>query len=358
MLMLEGIGRKQFRAWAKGRVEQLNAIFDYRPRPGMPGIYELIVPAVHPTQPLILFNYSKTAHSRLHLYPNGWTDPIRYCRGIVFDHVGNLVALPWPKFFNFDGDIKHVPAGPFSALMKYDGHLGIIFEYRGRIFITTRGDFESSTSIMATAMMERYSEKFSWNASLIRLIRGNTLLVEIIHPSTKVYLEYPEETFVLLGVRSLYTFEDRSEEVVKHFSTCLGIPGAERWQGSSIKDLVRLIRNPETPGEGFVACFANGERLKFKCTAYVRRMIRDSMGKNPYAYLIRRFMDGDLKAKLPLFDEETTAFARKFSRLVKAAVRPRKNRNEQRQRLYALAPDEFRTDAYKRACQELVRSRV
>jgi len=353
MVLKDGnVSKRNFRQWANQRIEELSELFDYSH--ARPKITDLVGLSFHPTEPFILFNYTRTAHSRLHLYPNGWTDVIRQCRGIVFDSYGNLVALPWPKFFNFNGNVRTIPPGPFTATVKYDGHLGIIFEYKGRFYVTTRGEFASSTSVLAEGMLARYIKKFGWKPEDIW---GTTLLVEILHPQTKVYLDYPEERFVLIGARSLHTLQDHPDERLLHLSQRLGIPLAERWQGSSVRELLETVSNPQQPGEGYVGRFANGEMLKFKCFGYVQRMVSDTMGKNPWAYVVRRLVDGDLKHKLPLLDEESVDFARKLAQRIRRTNRLPIPPKQRWQKLYTVAPSEFRTNGYKEACRELAKAK-
>jgi len=154
----------------------------------------------HPTFPIIGFNYTPVAHNELHTMTETWTNALRMCRGIVFElGSGDLLALPFEKFFNYGDhpETSDLKPGRYIASKKHDGHLGIIFRYRGQLLITTRGDFMSPTSKIATEMLE----KRRWLINQ-RLPHDCTMLVEIIHPKTHVIQDYgQEEKFILIGCR-------------------------------------------------------------------------------------------------------------------------------------------------------------
>ncbi len=93
------------KGWRQWRDDPANAAFmasclEYKAEEGMPAVTALVDPHFHPELPLVGLNYTDTAHRLLHRFENGWTAPIKQCRGIVFDRRSKLVALPFDKFFN------------------------------------------------------------------------------------------------------------------------------------------------------------------------------------------------------------------------------------------------------------------
>lgn len=176
----KAVGRN-FLPWAKENRTRMEQLFGYAQGQGMPAIYSLVKPFEHPELPLVGLNYSPVAHNTLHRFPSGWTTPLRLCRGIIFDTAGRLMAKPFPKFFNYGEhpETETVPDLPFEATRKHDGHLGIIFEHRGKLLVTTRGSFRSKTSVLAQKMLDGYARKFSWRKNFPKDI---TLLVEVIDP--------------------------------------------------------------------------------------------------------------------------------------------------------------------------------
>ena len=61
----------------------------------------LVVKQNHPTLPLSIYNYSRTTQ-----YDGMWDDITLNCRGLVLDNEGNVIAKPFPKFFNYE---EHKP---------------------------------------------------------------------------------------------------------------------------------------------------------------------------------------------------------------------------------------------------------
>ena len=57
----------------------------------------LVVKQNHPTFPLSIYNYSRTTQ-----YDGNWDRYTLACRGLVLDNEGNVIAKPFPKFFNYE----------------------------------------------------------------------------------------------------------------------------------------------------------------------------------------------------------------------------------------------------------------
>jgi RNA ligase len=57
----------------------------------------LVVKQNHPTLPLSIYNYSRTTQ-----YDGNWDRYTLACRGLVLDNEGNVIAKPFPKFFNYE----------------------------------------------------------------------------------------------------------------------------------------------------------------------------------------------------------------------------------------------------------------
>jgi RNA ligase len=114
----------------------------------------LIIKQVHPTLPLSIYNYSRECQ-----FNGNWDRYTLACRGLVLDNEGNVIAKPFPKFFNWeeikDDKYAHcegcrrvgmincahpeecggwemrsvIPNESFEVYEKMDGSLGIIFYY-------------------------------------------------------------------------------------------------------------------------------------------------------------------------------------------------------------------------------------
>jgi len=214
----------------------------------------LVVKQNHPTLPLSIYNYSRTTQ-----YDSMWDDITLNCRGLVLDLEGNVIAKPFPKFFNYEEHKpEDIPNENFEVYEKMDGSLGIIFHYEGDWLIATRGSFTSEQAIKGKEMLDKLNKS--------ALIPGYTYLVEIIYPENRIVVDYgDEEKLVVLGAYNNETGKEvevdemvnEGWEVVMRYKT---------W-GEGYDLLKEEISKDK---EGYVIRFSNGMRMKIKGTEYVR----------------------------------------------------------------------------------------
>ena len=329
--------------------EEMARLFEYVREEGMPSITALVKPSFHPELPLILLNYTQVAHNVLHQFPSGWTQPLRLCRGIVFSRRRRLIAIPFPKFFNDEEmeETRNLPDLPFVATMKHDGHLGIIFEYQGNIVVTTRGSFVSRTSRLANEeMMPAIGT--GWSS---RFPKNLTVLVEIIHPETKVIVDYgTEKKFILIGAFNRSTLEDLDYGKLKKLAQHLGLSLTETWSGNSLADLRNLVSDRRYNNqEGFVVRFENGFRVKLKNAGYVGEMIK---GKLTHRYIMQRLMSGSFDDRFSDLAGEIQAQANRLKKEVLACLKVEGGKKARWQYLYELFDEEERTAYTKGICRK------
>jgi len=347
-----------WREWKKRPDNQtrLNHLFDYPASPGMPPINALVDADFHPHLPLVLFNYSPVAHNTLFAFPDGWTAPLRLCRGIVFDlETSALVALPFPKFFNYGEHPETMNLkGAYEATLKQDGHLGIIFHYRGRKYLTTRGSFKSPSSKIGNRMLKRYlTAGGDWNNSKLD---NTTILVEMIHPDTHVHVDYNGiEEFRLIGAMDTATLGDSNHVQLEEIATALKLPLTQRWTGESLEELVELMQDRTIRNtEGYVVYFPyNHLRVKLKFATYIGLMVAEKLS---YSYLMRRYLSGNLQRMLDTLDEELMSTTMQMlGRLLYMASVPGRQKDKWR-KLYELEPADRRTNSFEATCREFVKS--
>jgi RNA ligase len=129
----------------------------------------LVIKQNHPTLPLSIYNYSRECQ-----YNGLWDDITLNCRGLVLDNKGNVVAKPFPKFFNYEEHKpEDIPNENFEVYEKMDGSLGIVFHYNNEWHVATRGSFTSEQAIKGMEMMKKYP--------IEKLDKGKTYLFEIIY---------------------------------------------------------------------------------------------------------------------------------------------------------------------------------
>ncbi len=241
-----------------------------------------VVKQNHPTLPLSIYNYSRTTQ-----YDGNWDRYTLACRGLVLDNEGNVIAKPFPKFFNYeeikDDKYAHcegcrksvmincahpeecggwemrsvIPNEPFEVFEKVDGSLGIIFHYEDEWHIATRGSFTSEQAIKGKEMLDKLSKT--------ALIPGYTYLVEIIYPENRIVVDYgDEEKLVVLGAYNNETGKEVDvDEMVNE-----GWDIVNRYDG--VNDYTKLKKIISNDSEGYVIRFSGGMRMKIKGDEYVR----------------------------------------------------------------------------------------
>lgn len=346
--------KKDYSIYAKKNKEQMAEWFDYAQDKGMPPINNLVSLSFHATEPLVLLNYTPLAHNTLFAHKTGWTLPLRLTRGIIFDFDGRLVAKGFPKFFNYKENEEAclLPDEKFEATVKMDGHLGIIFEYAGKLFITTRGSFESNTTKIATKMLAQYSRKNKWPKTYPQNL---TTLVEIIHPATKVLTDYAnEKKFVIIGAFDRNKLDDLSFNALTRLGQKLKLPVTEMATGLDFESLAKLMKDHSISNqEGYVVRFQSGLRVKLKFETYISKMIADKIS---YAYLMKKFMSGQLKDLMDILDEEVVGTAKLMLADILIYLSTEKTPKEMWRALYGLVPEEETTSSFQATCRNFVKA--
>ena len=207
----------------------------------------------HPDYDLYIYNYTQDAQ-----FDRLWNEITITCRGLILDGEMNIVARPFPKFFNLgEAPELGIPDTSFEVFDKMDGSLGILYWAGGLPFIASRGSFTSEQAVKATEMLHG-QYKNCWE----QLDQSKTYLFEIIYPENRIVLDYgATSALVLLAVVDTQTADEFPLEDI-------GFPLVEKYDG--IKD-IHVLKELETDNkEGFVIRFANNFRLKVKFQEYMR----------------------------------------------------------------------------------------
>ena len=266
----------------------------------------LIIKQVHPTLPISIYNYSRTCQ-----YGASWDEITLACRGLVLDTEGNVIAKPFPKFFNYEEHTaEEIPNEYFDVYEKMDGSLGICFYYeteltykeryklwfsanyetgmeynenivpnfddpyyeptqktKGEWYMATRGSFVSEQAVKGKELLAKYNFQ--------KLHTDYTYLFEIIYKENRIVCEYDFEDVVLLGVINTKTgievnlHSDTEDVRIQNIIKNIGFNVVTRYNtfGEGFDELKREISNSK---EGYVIRFRNGMRMKIKGDEYVR----------------------------------------------------------------------------------------
>jgi len=216
-----------------------------------------IIEREHPDNPRIrIVDYTTNAS-----FERVWNAVTLNCRGLIFDKVTRrIISLPFPKFFNFEEYKGGIPRKRPEITVQYDGSLGISYCLDNKIFWTTRGSFESEQAKVAQKI---WNEKY-WNKNIPADI---TLLVEIIHPSTRVAVNYNFVDLVMIGARNINNGYDFSYDELCELARELGMPVTEKIEANT-DEMVKKCAIMDSQKEGFVLRWNNGFRIKVKSAGY------------------------------------------------------------------------------------------
>lgn len=217
----------------------------------------------YPGAPMAILNYTPKCQ-----YAGAWSQSSMACRGLIYNtETGEIIARPFPKFFNHNEERAAKASGPVRVQDKMDGSLGILYQTpEGEYGIATRGSFSSEQAVHGTGVLRTIMEETGWQP-----YAGFTYLFEIIYPENRIVVDYGGmDDLILLdvinnqtGMSALGAMDD------------LGVPfTVAGWSSyDSLEAFLDAVDDAgeEANAEGFVVYFkTTGERVKFKYEEYKR----------------------------------------------------------------------------------------
>lgn len=214
---------------------------------------------------VVLLDYSQKCQ-----FSRAWNGVTLNSRGLIFrESTGEILARPFKKFFNFDEPTAdNPPVGVMVRSPKFDGSLGIVYRLNGEFFVSTRGSFESTQALYASARLREYIDNDQVFSDELHEIYNNnqTILVEIIFPENRIVVDYSGlDDLVLLDILD----NDTNKTVFEVYDSIL-------WPIKADKALIpegfydTIASDIPEGEEGFVLYWpSNALRLKVKSAEYV-----------------------------------------------------------------------------------------
>jgi len=207
----------------------------------------------HPSEDLWIYNYTPSA-----AYDRKWNDITLMCRGLVLDINYNIVARPFRKFFNIEElSPEIIPNLPFEVYEKMDGSLGIVFFWKNKWLLSTRGSFESEQAVKGQDLLNKYD--------LSILDPKYSYMFEIIYKENQIVCKYDFNDLVLLAAIN----NESGDELDIHsgyFDNSFNV--VKKYNG--ITDFYKVKELNGENKEGFVIKFSNNFRMKIKFDEYKR----------------------------------------------------------------------------------------
>jgi RNA ligase len=211
----------------------------------------------HATLPLTIYNYTDRC-----AWERGWDAVTEAARGLVVDREGAVVARPFGKFFNLgerpETQAAALPSETPELTEKYDGSLIIAFYFDGRWMCCTRGSWESEQARWAQDWLDVQSQ--TWPESAQKY----TLMFELCAPWNRIVVQYLSTKMVLIGAISQAA--DLSHVALRELARELGACPSEL----KLRADPASVELAEGVGEGYVARYSNGFRVKLKFATYMR----------------------------------------------------------------------------------------
>jgi RNA ligase len=196
-----------------------------------------------------------------------WDNYTLMCRGLILDAEHNIIAKPFPKFFNLnetpETSISNLPNEIPKITEKLDGVLGILYPEENKVAISSRGLFTSDQAIWATGWMRQKG------FTIDDFKPEYTYCFEIIYPGSRIVVNYKERCeLVLLGVLGT-----RNNPELDHVIEAqeLGLTCAREFHFEKLDHAQHYLAKIQgIDHEGFVCRYSNGLRLKLKSEDYKR----------------------------------------------------------------------------------------
>jgi RNA ligase len=208
---------------------------------------------------LRLFKYSMDCHIE-----SRWNEVNRLARGLIMKEDGEIIARPFPKFFNMgersETEFNNLPwKESFEITEKVDGSCGIGYIWDDQWHLATPGSFGSDQAFAGTFLLH-----YIYGKKLDALPKDCTPVFEIIYPENRIVVDYHgEKGLILLAIFEKNGTEWHSNRVDQIAEAC-GFRRPKRYN-FALNDIPF-----EENFEGYVVRFESGLRVKIKSPNYVR----------------------------------------------------------------------------------------
>lgn len=234
---------------------------------------------VHPLYPeLAIFNYTEATQ-----FDRVWNDATNRCRGLilrlangVLDGDAEVVARPFNKFHNLNTayapeTMEENLVGLPLVTTKLDGSMGVVYTYDDKLWVATRGSFDSDQARWATAWYRQHAA-----AKLQGWPDGVTPVCEVIYAANRIVVDYDFEGLVLLSVIDNATGRELARDKVERWAEFNKLAVVPKFD----KTLAQCAAENTSNEEGYVLTYPDGTKVKVKFEEYVR-LHRVLTGLNP-----------------------------------------------------------------------------
>lgn len=237
----------------------------------------------HPELDLYISNYTKNCE-----YNNLWDENLPHIRGLITDKNG-IVVKTLSKFWNYSQLSKeernNIDWSEYTILQeKEDGCFGLLFYYKDRWILASRGSFDSDVAndakrdILPQFNLDLFDKKVAY-------------AFEIIHENHPIVVNYTENKFMFFSAFKMYSDKEYSWEKAYEIFKNSGITDKNIVKTKKVKltekEVLNLQEENLTNKEGYVVRF-NNFRFKVKFDEYfkIHSLMKDVTTKSIWKLLI------------------------------------------------------------------------
>ena len=209
---------------------------------------------------------------------------VRECRGCIFYipskdvEWADIVCYPFEKFGNYgESYVPEIDWSTASVLEKVDGSLIKVWHHMGEWHVSTNGNIDArnaGTQVEGVSFYDVFMRALEKNGNpqlfFDALDPWYTYMFELVSPSTRVTIAYPDDAIYYLSARNIATFEETPVPWLcagSDLSYFINLP--KQYALHSLESCIDAANAMSKDEEGFVVCDSHFNRVKVKSPEYL-----------------------------------------------------------------------------------------
>lgn len=208
---------------------------------------------------------------------------LRICqeaRGIIFDEKTlEPICVPYFKFFNYGEELAvNIDWKTATVQEKIDGSLIKLYYWHGKWHVATNGTIDAYKAYVGDTSLEAitfgdlfYSALTVQPHTLYQILNPDyCYMLELIHPFSKVVIDYNKKGVYLHGIRDMKTLEEVEVNPADYPYGYFKFP--KKYDVINLEETLELLKELNDGNhEGVVVCDAHFNRIKMKTEEYLAK---------------------------------------------------------------------------------------
>jgi len=209
-----------------------------------------------------------------------------YAKGLIYerfvDAEAGLVDLTWVsvpfiKFYNsFEqtaiSDLNNLQYDRTEVVKKQDGTLISRWQYRGKVYFSTRGNILTPNKLFYKPVMDIVTAKYPKLLEFHPGYDNSTILMEYVGPSNTIIEVYEEDDLIAIGQSFSYRGEINYKADLSLITENFGVPTTKSFGNSNPKEILNSLQGVQ---EGVIVNYIDKQdrivyKVKMKQEEYLR----------------------------------------------------------------------------------------